>query len=136
MATPAPSQDGSRRLNCLIEGESIIFLVTVGRDCVVSNLREEVQRERAVGVLKDVDPHTMELRKVSAINKLQCGLLTPQQVNIDLKTHDDHYLSHLKLESLPGADELKSWKSVEEYWSIQPPTTDLHIILRVPPTGE
>jgi len=41
--TPVPSQDGSRRLNCLIECESIVFLVTVGRDYEVSDLKEVIQ---------------------------------------------------------------------------------------------
>jgi hypothetical protein len=67
-ATPVLSQDGSRRLNCLIEGKSIVFLVTVGHDCVVSDLKKEI-RERALDILKDIDPHTLELWKVSAIDE-------------------------------------------------------------------
>jgi hypothetical protein len=70
--TPVPSQDGSRRLNCLIEGESIIFPVTVERNWVVGDLKKEIKRERALGTLKDVDPHTLELWKVSVINELRC----------------------------------------------------------------
>ncbi|KIM89727.1 hypothetical protein PILCRDRAFT_2038 [Piloderma croceum F 1598] len=42
----------------------------------------------------DVGPHTLELWKV----------------NIDLKTHYKHSLSHLKLENLEGVEELTSWK--------------------------
>ena len=78
-ATSIPSQDGSCRLNCLIEGESIVFVVSVGRDCVVSELKEEIQGKRAMGVLKGVDPHTLELWKVSAINESRCEVtsLTP-----------------------------------------------------------
>jgi hypothetical protein len=74
-----PIQDGSRRLYCLIEGESIIFLVTIGRDCVVSELKQEIQRERALDTLKNVDPHILELWKVSAIDESRCEvtLLTP-----------------------------------------------------------
>ena len=64
-----PTQDGSRRLNCLIKGESIVFLVTVGRDCVVSELKEEIQRERAMSILKGIDPNLLELWKVSAIDE-------------------------------------------------------------------
>ena len=64
-----PSQDGSRRLNCLIEGEPIVFLVTVGRDCAVSELKKEIQGERAMDTLKNVGVHTLELWKVSAINE-------------------------------------------------------------------
>jgi Crinkler effector protein N-terminal domain len=67
-ATSASSQDGSRPLNCLIEGEFIIFVVTVGHSCVVSDLKE-IQRERAMGTLKYVGPHTLELWKVSVIDE-------------------------------------------------------------------
>ena len=64
-----PSQDGSRRLNCVIKSELMVFLVTVGRDCVVSELKKEIQKERAMGILKGVDPHTLELWTVSAIDE-------------------------------------------------------------------
>ena len=40
-------QDDSCRLNCLIEGESIVFVVTVRRSSVVGELKEDVQREGA-----------------------------------------------------------------------------------------
>ena len=66
--------DGSCRLNCLIEGESIVFVVTVGRDCVVSDLQEVIQSKRALDTLKDVGPHTLELWKVSAIDEPLCEL--------------------------------------------------------------
>jgi hypothetical protein len=63
--------------------------------------------------------------------------LTPtlQQVNIDLKNHNNHSVSHFKLENLEGVEELTSWKSVEAYWSSQPPTEYLHIIV-IQATGE
>ena len=78
-ATSVPSQDGSRRLNCLIEGESIVFPVTVGHDCVVGELKEKIQEKRAMDTLKDVGPHTLELWKVSTINESRCEVtwLTP-----------------------------------------------------------
>jgi hypothetical protein len=56
------------RLNCLIEGEDIVFVVSVGLEDVVSELKKLI-RERALDSLKDVDPYTLELWKVSAINK-------------------------------------------------------------------
>ena len=68
-SSSAPSQDGFRRLNCLIKSESIVFLVTVGRDCVVSELKKEIQKERALDTLKNVGPHTLELWKVSVIDE-------------------------------------------------------------------
>jgi Crinkler effector protein N-terminal domain len=79
MSTSVLSQDASRRLNCLIENEYIPFIVTVGRDYVVSELKEEIQGKRAMDILKDVGPHTLELWKVSAIDESRCEVtsLTP-----------------------------------------------------------
>lgn len=51
---PDPSQDGSRRLNGLIKGESIIFSVTVGHDWDVSELKEKIKEQRRLDTLKDV----------------------------------------------------------------------------------
>jgi hypothetical protein len=62
--TPVRIQDGSRRLNCLIEGESIVFSVTAEHDWVVSQLKEEIKRKRALGILGGVDPHILGLWKV------------------------------------------------------------------------
>ena len=68
-ATLVPSQDGSRRLNCVIKGESIVFSVTMGCDCVVGEFKKEIQRKREMDVLKDVGPHILDLWMVSAINE-------------------------------------------------------------------
>ena len=57
------------RLKCLIEGEDIVFPVTVVRDEEVSDLKEKIQSKRALDSLKDVGPHTLELWKVSAIDE-------------------------------------------------------------------
>ncbi|KAF8224774.1 hypothetical protein L208DRAFT_469369 [Tricholoma matsutake] len=118
--TPVPSQDGSRKLNCLIEGECIVFSVTVGRDWNVGELKKEIKSERALGILKDVGPHTLEMWKV----------------NIDLKTHDEDSISHLRLEEIGEGVEELTWMSILEYWPDQPPTTHLHIIVKIPATGE
>jgi hypothetical protein len=48
---PTPGQDGSRQLNCLIESEGIVFVVTVGRDCLVSDLKKEIKKERELSIL-------------------------------------------------------------------------------------
>ena len=78
-APSVPSQDGSRRLNCLIEGESIVFPVTAGYDCVVGELKKKIQEKRTMDTLKGVGPHTLELWKVSAIDESRCEVtrLTP-----------------------------------------------------------
>ena len=139
-ATSVPSQDGSRRLLCLIEGESVVFATEESCRIEIGDLKEVIQRKREMDTLKDVGPHTLELWKVSTIDESRCEVTwltpTPQQVNIDLETLNKHSLSHLKLESLQGVEELTSWKSVEEYWSNQPPTTYLHIIVKNPAAGE
>ena len=64
--TTVPSQEVLYDLNCLIERESIIFPVAVTRDSRVGYLKKAIQRERALSTLKGVDPHTLELWKVSA----------------------------------------------------------------------
>ena len=61
--------DGFRELMCLIEGESNPFSVTVSRDCVVSDLKEEIAKKRERDTLKDVGPQILELWKVSAIDE-------------------------------------------------------------------
>jgi hypothetical protein len=60
-----PSQDSFRRRSCLIEGESIVFSVTVRCDCTISDLKKVVQGERALATLKNVGPHTLEQWKVT-----------------------------------------------------------------------
>jgi hypothetical protein len=62
------------KLNCLIEGESTVFVVPVEHDDVVSELKEATQSKRALGSLKNVDPHTLKLWKVSAIDEPLCEM--------------------------------------------------------------
>ncbi|KIL57418.1 hypothetical protein M378DRAFT_383479 [Amanita muscaria Koide BX008] len=109
--TTVPSQDSSRSLNCLIEGESIVFPVTLGRDRVVADLKKEIKKERALDTLKDA--HLLEL----------------WNVDIDLETHDKHSRSNIRLGDVK---ELDSWKTILHYWPDQPPEDHLHIIVKVP----
>jgi hypothetical protein len=67
-----PLVHGSRQLNCLIEGESIVFPVTFTHDCVVGEFKEVIQSKSAPDTLKDVGPHTLELWKVSTIDDSRC----------------------------------------------------------------
>ena len=62
------------QLKCLIEGETIVFPVTAERDDEVSSLKKSIQIERALGSLKGIDPHTLELWKVSAIDEPLCEM--------------------------------------------------------------
>jgi hypothetical protein len=57
------------RLKCLIEGEDIVFPVTVARDDEVSDLKNEIKRQCAVS-FEGVDARHLELWKVSAIDEL------------------------------------------------------------------
>ncbi|KAM6493831.1 hypothetical protein JOM56_010192 [Amanita muscaria] len=107
-----PSQDGSRRLNCLIEGESIVFPVTMGHDCEVSQLKEAIQSRRKNTISKDVDSDTLAL-----------GM-----VDIDLKTHDKCARSNIRL----GDVELESWETILHFWPDQPPKDHLQIIVKAP----
>ena len=68
---------GSRMLNCLIEGESNIFVVRVWPEDVVSELKESIQSKRALDSLEGVGPHTLELWKVSAIDEPLCEMTSP-----------------------------------------------------------
>ena len=67
----------SLHLNCLIEGEAIVFLVDVVRDISVSGLKEVIQSKRTLDSLKDVGPHTLELWKVSAIDESLSAYFSP-----------------------------------------------------------
>ena len=69
-----PSQDGSRRLRCVIEHEPEPVVFTVEESChiEIGDLKEVIQQKRALGILKDVGPHTLELWKVSAIDESRC----------------------------------------------------------------
>jgi Crinkler effector protein N-terminal domain len=71
------SQDDSRQLNCLIEGEPIVFVDTVGLNCTISNLKRRIHMLRAMSTLKDVDPEALQLWKVSAIDKSRCEVTSP-----------------------------------------------------------
>jgi len=77
LGTPVPSQDSSCKLNCLLKGKSIIFLVTVGHDGVVSKLKKNIKEEWELGTLKDVDPQVLELWKVSTTDESQWLTNTP-----------------------------------------------------------
>ena len=67
-----PRQDDDWDFNCVIEGENTAFVVTAGRDTKVSNLKKTIRGEREKSTLAGVDPHNLELWKVSAIDDLRC----------------------------------------------------------------
>ena len=59
-------------LRCVIKSESVAFTVEVSYCIKIGDLKKEIQREQAMGILKEIDPHRLQLWKVSAINELQC----------------------------------------------------------------
>jgi hypothetical protein len=68
----ATSVSSPRRLRCVIEREYLVFTVTVPNDLEVGDLKKAIKGERELGVLMDVDPHALELKKVSAIDESRC----------------------------------------------------------------
>ncbi|KAF8344478.1 hypothetical protein F5887DRAFT_1075528 [Amanita rubescens] len=117
-----PNQDGSLRLNCLIKGKYKVLIVTVGRDYVVSELKEVIQSEARHGTLKDVDPHTLELWK-------------PKD---PIAAKPEKTLA-ARIGSLEGglsefADELDPTDSVFDIFSMSPPKHEIHIIVKAPAT--
>lgn len=57
---PRNSPMAPHKLNCLIEGEYTVFVVPVEQNDEVNELKGFIQSERALGTLKDVDPHILE----------------------------------------------------------------------------
>ncbi len=57
------------RLCCVIEGEGLIFPVDIPAQADVVDLKKKIQSERAMSTLRGVDPHTLELWKVSIMNE-------------------------------------------------------------------
>jgi hypothetical protein len=50
----------------------VVFTVEVSCRIEIGDLKEVIQQKRALDILKDVGPHTLELWKVSAIDESQC----------------------------------------------------------------
>ena len=69
---PAQNQNGSRELNCLIDGKSDVFQVIVAIHKKVGNLWEEIQGKRERTTFKDVDHTALEPCKVSSIDEWLC----------------------------------------------------------------
>ena len=69
-------------LKCPTEGEAIVFPVTAVCDNEISDLKEFIQSKRALGSLKDVDPHALtkshqiQLRHLSTELHLQIAVIS------------------------------------------------------------
>ena len=138
--------DASRQLNCLIEGESIVFEVIAERDCNVSALKKKIKSERELDTLKDVGPHTLELWKVSTINQsrceVTCHILRPSQPKasnpIAAKPADTltKRIGFLGDSLSKFADKLDPTECLFSIFLKQPPRDYVHIITKVVATGE
>ena len=75
-SAPSQPEDGSRRLRlrCVVEREHEPVVFNVEEPCRIDicDLKEVIQKKRALDILKDVGPHTLELWKVSAIDESRC----------------------------------------------------------------
>jgi hypothetical protein len=135
MSTSVPSQDCSRRLNCLIKSESIVFSVTVGRDCVVSELKEAIQGKRAMGVLKGVDPPKLELSMVSAIDESRCKVTWLS--SLFFQPSDSNPITAKPSDTLAErigsclTDKLDPTDTIFSIFPTQPPGENVHIIVKV-----
>jgi hypothetical protein len=62
---------------------------------------------------------------------------TLSQVNIDLNTHTEDFLSRLDIkEHDEGVQKLTEWKRVSYYWSPHLPRDRLHVFVKHPAAGE
>ncbi|KAF8330667.1 hypothetical protein F5887DRAFT_1287113 [Amanita rubescens] len=98
---------GSRKLNCLIEGESTIFVVSVGRDDV------------------GVGPHTLELWKLKDSNPIDSR---PGNTLVERIQSLGDGLSTF-------ADKLEPTNRLFSIFSAKPPPDDVHIIVKLPATA-
>ncbi|KIJ98266.1 hypothetical protein K443DRAFT_212907 [Laccaria amethystina LaAM-08-1] len=110
----------SLRLNCLIDGEDIVFTVTATGDDNVSDLKKSIQKKRVLGRLKDVDPHTLELWKFKD--------------SIPMAAEpDDSLIERIRVlgrDFLKFADKLGPTKTVFSIFPTQPPRDHIHIIVK------
>ena len=146
LGSQALGQDNSRRLKCLIVGESTVFTVIVQRhesdyEPEVSDLKKDIQREGAP--LKNVHPYNLELWKVSIIDDLRCEVtllfFQPKGSAPIFAMPDNTLLQRIKSmgdDLSVFADKLDPSDSIFSIFSTQPDTKYIHIIVKVGPTGE
>ncbi|KAF8621216.1 hypothetical protein AX15_007961 [Amanita polypyramis BW_CC] len=116
----------SLQLNCLIEGEDIVFLVTAVSNDAVSNLKKLIRSERVLDSLKDVGPHTLELWKPKDPKSIAAKPSDTLVKRIGLLGHD---LSKF-------ADKLEPSDTVFSIFPTPPPRDYIHIIVKVPHISE
>ncbi|KAF8343363.1 hypothetical protein F5887DRAFT_1283597 [Amanita rubescens] len=111
-------KDDPYTFNCLIEGEFIVFLVTVEHDYAVDEFKRVIKGKREEGTLKDVDPPTLELWKPKDSIAATPANTLAQRIGNDLS----------KI-----ADKLEPTDKLFSIFSRWPPNpNDIHIIVKVP----
>ena len=140
-ATSVPSQDGSRRLRCLIENELVVFNIEESCRIEIGDLKEVIQQKRAMDILKDIDPHTLDLWKVSAIDESQCEVtwlsslhFQPNDSNPITAKPADTLVE--RIESSGLSDQLDPTDPIFSIFPNQPPGGSVHVIVKVRDTGE
>jgi len=117
----------------------------MGCDSMVSELKKVIKKERELGTLKDADPHTLELWKVSAIDELRCEvtwLTSPfQPSDSNPITAKPANTLTARIRSLGDslskfANELEPMDNLFSIFPNQPPSEHIHIIVKAPVTGE
>ena len=142
--TSNTSQEVLYDLNCLIDGESIVFPVAAKRDTKVGYLKEIIRSKRELDTLKDIGPHTLELWKVSAIDESRCKAtwltLLPFQPKCSLSATPSHNLVERfrSMRNSPSefADFMEPTDKLYKIFPGQPSTDDLHVIVVLPGPGE
>jgi len=140
-ATSVPSQDGFPWLNCLIENDPFLFPVEGSYCAPIGVLKEAIQRMRAMDILKDVGPHTLDLWKVSAIDESRREVSSqhfqPKDSNPILA--DETAVEHIRSlgdDLSKVADKLNPAHPLLSIFPSQPPNGHLHVIVKLGVTGE
>jgi len=127
-----------RKLNVLVEGESLVFSIRVALADNASDLKKAVHQDR--GYLQSVlrDHQKLAVSKVGVVAVVRHSQLTPAdppQVDIDLTPYITDVDSLGLLEASNG-QLLQPWETVSHHWPNQQPDNHLHVIVKLPATGE
>ncbi|KAK2462810.1 hypothetical protein APHAL10511_005201 [Amanita phalloides] len=109
------SDDESRRLICLVKGDCHTFTVTVGINKQIYYLKDII-REKGINAAEPLLAKDLKLEKV----------------DIDLTVHNYYSLSQLDI----NGENLRGWDRISDHWLKQPDNKRLHILVKLPDTGQ
>jgi hypothetical protein len=122
----------------------VVFTVTVPSNFEVDDLKAAISKRRERGILKDVDPTTLELWQVSATDESRRKVtwltflsFQPKDSNpIAVKPADSlaERVGSLGDSLAQCADKLDPTDSLKIIFPIELPSEHIHIIVRVPAT--